>query len=300
MKSEAGGTRDQIRAGPARWSSASAAEVCFPALRAGRPAARRRRRAADPRARADRALAVPRPPPAGGRAPGQPDRGRLKAPARLHHGTGEPRPLTEEDVERATLTISRAFAWHEPWGAWALPDPAGREPTLAGIVAADLRGRFLRTASASRSPGSASRSGSRLPPTPAARHSAPRREGELRAYGEQAEVMRAADELIASLQPEGEHWYLDTIATEPARCAGLGGRLLDHDLAAARRRRPELRPRHAHARQRRLLRAPRVRDHRAHRAAGRRAAALRDGAHPAPPNRVRRLETRTRNLTERD
>ena len=35
---------------------------------------------------------------------------------------GEPRPLTRADIDRAALTAARAFAWHEPWGAWALPD----------------------------------------------------------------------------------------------------------------------------------------------------------------------------------
>jgi len=44
--------------------------------------------------------------------------------------------------------------------------------------------------------------------------------------------MRAGDELVSALRPEGDHWYLDTIATDPGWMRrGLAGRLLDHDLA---------------------------------------------------------------------
>ena len=38
-----------------------------------------------------------------------------------------PRPLAAADAEAAARTAARAFAWHEPWGAWALPDEATRE-----------------------------------------------------------------------------------------------------------------------------------------------------------------------------
>jgi ribosomal protein S18 acetylase RimI-like enzyme len=59
-----------------------------------------------------------------------------------------------------------------------------------------------------------------------------RSESDYATYGERAGEMRAGDELIASLKPTTEHWYLDTIATDPdLHGQGLGGRLLDHDLA---------------------------------------------------------------------
>lgn len=59
-----------------------------------------------------------------------------------------------------------------------------------------------------------------------------RDERAYQAYGERAEAMRAGDELVASLRPDVEHWYLDTIATDPGWMGrGLAGRLLDHDLA---------------------------------------------------------------------
>ena len=59
-----------------------------------------------------------------------------------------------------------------------------------------------------------------------------RSEADYASYGEVADAMREGDELIASLKPDVEHWYLDTIATDPdLHGQGLGGRLLDHDLA---------------------------------------------------------------------
>ena len=54
---------------------------------------------------------------------------------------GDPRPLNRASAGRAAITIARAFAWHEPWGAWALPDPRTRERTLARLVEADIRGQ---------------------------------------------------------------------------------------------------------------------------------------------------------------
>ena len=59
-----------------------------------------------------------------------------------------------------------------------------------------------------------------------------RSEADYASYGEVADAMREGDELIAALKPDVEHWYLDTIATDPdLHGQGLGGRLLDHDLA---------------------------------------------------------------------
>jgi len=47
-----------------------------------------------------------------------------------------------------------------------------------------------------------------------------------------ADAMREGDELISSMKPDVEHWFLDTIATDPDHFGkGLGGRILDHDLA---------------------------------------------------------------------
>jgi GNAT superfamily N-acetyltransferase len=51
-------------------------------------------------------------------------------------------------------------------------------------------------------------------------------------YGGRAPLVRANDELIASLRPASPHWYLDTLATDPERFGeGLAGRLIDHGLA---------------------------------------------------------------------
>lgn len=142
---------------------------------------------------------------------------------------GEVRRLAEADLARAALAIARAFAWHEPWGEWALPDPASREQILLGLVEGDLRGRFIEH-------GECWTIGARavtlwMPPGVGA-FAARRGEAEYALFGARGEAMRAGDEMIAALKPAEPHWYLDTIATEPAHMRrGLGARLLDHDLA---------------------------------------------------------------------
>jgi ribosomal protein S18 acetylase RimI-like enzyme len=147
---------------------------------------------------------------------------------------GEPRPLTEADVKTASLTVARAFAWHEPWGAWALPDEATREQRLQEMVAGDIRERFLPLGRCSTIDGLCVSLW--CPPSshPNAAAFGPRRDDDAyELFGERLQALRAADALLQTLIPAGEHWYLDTLATEPARMGeGLGGRLLDHDLAA--------------------------------------------------------------------
>jgi ribosomal protein S18 acetylase RimI-like enzyme len=145
----------------------------------------------------------------------------------------EPRALRAEDVDAAAALIARAFAWHEPWGEWTLPDPADREQRLRDLVAADVRDRFLPQ-------GEAWTIGLEsvtlwIPPRtrPGAEAFASRRsEADYASYGDRAPAIRAADELIRSLRPAEPHWFLDTIATEPRLFGrGLAGRLLAHDLA---------------------------------------------------------------------
>ena len=146
---------------------------------------------------------------------------------------GEPRALTEADLPEAAVAIAKAFAWHEPWGAWALPDPVTRERVLVGRIEADIRERFLSAGEASTIAAVAVTLW--IPPVaePGAAIFARRRSDEDYAlYGERGEALREADRALAAMIPPGEHWYLDTIATHPRwRRRGLGARLLDHDLA---------------------------------------------------------------------
>jgi len=146
---------------------------------------------------------------------------------------GEPRPLTGEDVERAASSIARAFAWHEPWGEWVLPDPADREQKLVKLVADDLRDRFLSHGECWTIGGACTTVWIPPPSAPGGDVFAARRgDEEYAVYGERGAALRAGDELVDGLRPEGDHWYLDTIATDPRfRRRGLGARLLDHDLA---------------------------------------------------------------------
>jgi ribosomal protein S18 acetylase RimI-like enzyme len=153
-------------------------------------------------------------------------------PPRAEVASG-PEPLNPASAVRAAITIARAFAWHEPWGAWALPDPRTRERTLARLVEADIRDRFLPFGKGSTIEGLAVTLWVPPPSHPGgSKFGARRGEAEYAAYGPQGDAMRAGDELVAGLRPEGDHWYLDTIATDPEWMGrGLAGRLLDHDLA---------------------------------------------------------------------
>jgi ribosomal protein S18 acetylase RimI-like enzyme len=154
-------------------------------------------------------------------------------PPRPIPGDPEAEPLGPSRAGRAAITIARAFAWHEPWGAWALPDPRTREGTLARLVEADIIDRFLPFGEGSTIAGLSVALWVPPPSHPGAREFGGRRgEAEYAAYGPQEGAMRAGDELLERLRPEGEHWYLDTIATDPDWMRrGLAGRLLDHDLA---------------------------------------------------------------------
>lgn len=148
-------------------------------------------------------------------------------------GSGsEPRPLGSADAGRAAALIARAFAWHEPWGAWTVPDPGSREELLRERFDADIRARFL--------PHGDCRTIDLETVTlwiPPRDHpgtecfNARRSEDDYDSYGERATAIRAVDELIRSLRPSEPHWFLDTIATEPALFGrGLAGRLLSDDL----------------------------------------------------------------------
>ena len=145
---------------------------------------------------------------------------------------GGPRPLELSDLPAATRSIARAFAWHEPWGAWAMPEEEGREERLHALIEADVRERFLPHGECWTIGGASTTLW--IPPAgqPGNEVFARRRgEAEYAEYGDRGEAMRAGDELIASLRPSEEHWYLDTIATEPGLFGrGLAGRLLAHDL----------------------------------------------------------------------
>ena len=146
---------------------------------------------------------------------------------------GEPRPLELSDLPAATRTIARAFAWYEPWGAWAMPDEEGREERLHALIDADVRERFLPHGECWTIGGACTTLW--IPPVgpPGTEMFESRRgETEYASYGDKAEAMRAGDALIRELKPEQPYWYLDTIATEPRLFGnGLAGRLLSHDLA---------------------------------------------------------------------
>jgi len=151
-----------------------------------------------------------------------------------HVTVDPPRPLEVDDIGPAAALVARAFAWHEPWGEWTMPDPDDREERLRALVEADIRDRFLPhgdcwtieldTVTLW------------IPPSdhPGVECFASRRsEDDYASYGDREPAIRAADELIGSLRPQGPHWYLDAIATEPELFGrGLAGRLLAHDLGA--------------------------------------------------------------------
>jgi ribosomal protein S18 acetylase RimI-like enzyme len=148
-------------------------------------------------------------------------------------GLGEPRPLELADLPGATRSIARAFAWHEPWGAWAMPDEEGREERLHSLIEADVRERFLPHGECWTIGGACTTLW--IPPVgpPGTEMFASRRgEAEYASYGDKGDAMRAGDALIRELKPKQPHWYLDTIATDPRLFGnGLAGRLLAHDLA---------------------------------------------------------------------
>lgn len=145
---------------------------------------------------------------------------------------GPPRALSESDLATAVPAIARAFAWHEPWGAWVLPDESSREATLAERVEADIRERFLSAGECWTIGGVCVTLW--IPPAeePGAGPLSHRRsETDYAVYGARADALREADRQRAEMVPTEPHWYLDTIATDPAwRRRGLGARLLDHDL----------------------------------------------------------------------
>ena len=142
----------------------------------------------------------------------------------------DPRPLEIGDVDRAARVFARAFAWHEPWGDWAMPDPSDREERIYARFHSDLLERFIPFGECwTIDAGTATTMW--IPPA-VPQLASRRSEADYASYGAVAGEMRAGDALIASLKPETAHWYLDTIATDPdLHGRGLGGRLLDHDLA---------------------------------------------------------------------
>ena len=142
----------------------------------------------------------------------------------------QPRRLEPGDVDRAARVLARAFAWHEPWGDWAMPDRTDREERIYDRFRWDLLERFIPYGECW-TIGAGTATTMWIPPG-VAELASRRSESDYATYGELADEMRAGDELIASLKPSTEHWYLDTIATDPdLHGQGLGGRLLDHDLA---------------------------------------------------------------------
>ena len=141
---------------------------------------------------------------------------------------GGPRPLEPGDVDRAARAFARAFAWHEPWGEWAMPDPSDREERIYDRFRSDMAGRFMELGECWTIGGACTTLW--IPPN-VPELAERRSESDYAAFGQVADEMRAGDALITALKPAEEHWYLDTIATEPKlHGRGLGGRLLDHDL----------------------------------------------------------------------
>ena len=110
-----------------------------------------------------------------------------------------------------------------------MPDPSDREERIFNRFRRTCSSGSSPTASAGRSAASPRRCGSR----PGVESLKSRRsEEDYPSFGDVADAMREGDELIASMKPDVEHWFLDTIATDPDHHGeGLGGRLLDHDLA---------------------------------------------------------------------
>ncbi|HEX2388922.1 MAG TPA: GNAT family N-acetyltransferase [Solirubrobacterales bacterium] len=148
----------------------------------------------------------------------------------MDSGSEAPRRLEVTDADRAARVFARAFAWHEPWGDWAMPDPSDREERIYAQFHRDLLERFIPYGECW-TIGAGTATTMWVPPG-VEQLASRRTEAAYAAYGDRADELRAGDALIASLKPKTEHWYLDTIATDPdLHGQGLGGRLLDHDLA---------------------------------------------------------------------
>ncbi len=145
---------------------------------------------------------------------------------------GEPRPLLAADVPRAVDAIARAFAWYEPFGEWAMPDPDTREQRLRARIEADIRDRFVPEGECWTVGGACTTLW--IPPLSGGGTevlAARRSEADYAEFGEMAAGLRAGDALISSLKPPQPHWFLDTIATAPELFGrGLASRLLAHDL----------------------------------------------------------------------
>jgi len=146
---------------------------------------------------------------------------------------GDPRPLVPADLERATSSLVRAFAWHEPFYDWAMPDPSTREERMKLRIETDIRDRFLPEGECWTIGGVCVTLW--IPPQSGEGDEgfdARRSESDYESFGEMAPALRASDALIESLKPTERHWFLDTIGTAPEyHRRGLGARLLDHDLA---------------------------------------------------------------------
>lgn len=145
-----------------------------------------------------------------------------RAPTLLEHG----------QIEQAADVVARALAGFEPWGAWALPDDAIRIATLRELVERDLRERFTVSGEVWTINGQAVAMW--IPPSssdPDGAFSSRRDSQAFSRYGDRAEFVAQSDDLISRLKPDEDHWYLDTLATDPTFFGqGLGGALLDHCL----------------------------------------------------------------------
>src|SRR6476661_7091954 len=118
----------------------------------------------------------------------------------------EPRRMEPEDADRVARVFARAFAWHEPWGDWAMPDPSDREERIFNRFKEDLLERFIPdgecwtidnlTATMWVPPGVESLQSRRS-------------EEDYQSFGDVADAMREGDELISSMKPDVEHWFLD-------------------------------------------------------------------------------------------
>lgn len=146
---------------------------------------------------------------------------------------GTIRPLELEHVPRATRTFAHAFAWHEPFYEWLMPEEETRVERISRLVEADLRDRFIPEGECW-TIGAGAAITLWIPPLSGdgtEKLAARRSEEDYAQYGEFADGLRAGDALINSLKPPQPHWFLDTIAVDPElHRRGLGARLLDHDL----------------------------------------------------------------------